>query len=201
MRQAVNTLKAADAKLAAVIEQVGPCRIDYPKRWHMFEALSRSIVYQQLSGKAAGTIYQRFLSEFGHAGKPVAKRVAVATESELRAVGLSFAKARYIKGLATAQLPSVSELENWSDETIIRRLTDAKGVGAWTAQMVLMFWLRRLDVLPANDLGIQKGLMNCYRLRKLPKPERVLREGRKWQPYRTVASWYLWRAADTELMA
>jgi len=200
MRKAARVLSQADPKLAKVIQQVGPCKIERPTRWHVFEALSRSIVYQQLSGKAAGTIYQRFLKQFGHAGKPVARRIRVAHLDQLRAVGLSASKAKYIQGLANTDLPTVAELKVCSDEKIIAELTRAKGVGVWTAQMLLMFWLGREDVLPSNDLGIQKGLQVCYGLRKLPKPDRVVREGKRWHPYRTTASWYLWRAADTVLM-
>lgn len=198
MKQVIATLKQSDPKLAATIEAVGPYRDERPDNWTTFEALSRSIVYQQLSGKAAGTIYGRFVRAFGHRGKPVAKYVMAASEDELRAVGLSRGKASYIRGLAEMPLPTVRQLGGMADQEIIEALTEARGIGVWTAQMVLLFWLGRPDILPIDDLGIQKGLQRSYGLRKLPTPARVAREGRKWQPHRSVASWYLWRIADSE---
>ncbi len=197
-KAALRSLKQSDPKLAAVIDRVGPYRADVPLRWTTFEALSRSIVYQQLSGKAAGTIYGRFVRAFGHAGKPVASYVAKATDEELRAVGLSRGKSAYIRGLAAMKLPTAKQLAAMADEEVIAQLTQAKGIGRWTVQMLLMGWMQRPDVLPADDLGIQKGLMKTYRLRKMPTPERVLREGKKWQPYRSIASWYLWRVTELD---
>lgn len=196
MKQAIRALKKADPRLATTIELIGPYQAERPGRWTTFEALSRSIVYQQLSGKAAGTIYGRFVSAFGHRGKPVAKYVLAATEEELRTVGLSRGKANYIRGLAETQLPSAAQLANMADQQVIDELIQSKGIGVWTAQMLLMFWMGRPDVLPVDDLGIQKGLQRAYKLRKLPSPKRVGLEGRKWRPFRSVASWYLWRAAD-----
>jgi DNA-3-methyladenine glycosylase II len=197
-RRAVAHLRKVDPKLGAVIDRVGPC--DYaPKREGThFEAVVRSIVYQQLSGKAAGTIHGRFLSLFANA-KPLPDVLLGMTDDAMRAVGLSRQKIGYMRDLATRVVSgsvAIETLDDLSDQEIIDALVQVKGVGRWTAQMFLMFRLGRPDVLPDLDLGIQKGIQKAYRLRALPKPARVLEIGAKWAPYRTVASWYLWRSLD-----
>jgi DNA-3-methyladenine glycosylase II len=164
-----------------------------------FDAIARSIVFQQLSGKAAGTIHERFEGLFG--GRTPLPHELVATPDEhLRSAGLSRGKTAYLKDLASrvvsGELP-VETLHDLSDEEVIAALTRVKGIGRWTAQMFLMFRLGRPDVLPDLDLGIQKGIQQAYRLRKLPSPEKVKKVGAKWAPYRTIASWYLWRLLDT----
>lgn len=163
-----------------------------------FTAITRSIVYQQLSGKAAATIFNRFASLFEDQ-TPVAHRLLELPEEELRAVGLSRQKTAYLRDLAEhvhgGALP-IDALHTLSDDDILAALTAVKGIGRWTAQMFLMFRLGRPDILPDLDLGIQKGIQKAYRLRKLPTPKRVLEIGAKWAPYRTVASWYLWRSLD-----
>ena len=195
--KAVRHLKKADPKLAAIIESVGPCRLQPIAEGSHFHAMCRSIVYQQLSGKAAGTIHARFLALFGGAPEPA--EVLSMPETRLREAGLSRQKLTYLKSLAehvhNGSLP-FDRVESMTDQEIIDALTAVKGIGRWTAQMFLMFRLGRPDVLPDLDLGIQKGIQRAYRMRKLPKPAKVLEVGRKWAPYRTIASWYLWRSLD-----
>ncbi len=196
--KAIRYLKRADPVLAHVIGRVGKCTLVPRVEGTHFDYVVRSIVYQQLSGKAAGTIHGRFLDLLDKK-KPAPPQVLAISEPELRKVGLSGQKAKYIRSVAeqahSGQL-AIERLHELTDEEIISALTQIKGVGVWTAQMFLMFRLGRPDVLPINDLGIQKGVQIAYGLRKLPKPERVQKIGRKWAPYRTVGSWYMWRLLD-----
>jgi len=198
-RRAISHLRRADPKLAAVIDQVGRCTLEPRAEGTHFAAVARSIVYQQLSGKAAATIYGRFAALFD-GGIPEAAQLVALPEETLRSVGLSRQKTAYLKDLARrvhdAELP-IETLHELGDDEIIAALTSIKGIGRWTAQMFLMFRLGRPDVLPDLDLGIQKGLQRAYRMRKRPTPKRVLEVGAKWAPYRTVAAWYLWRLLDT----
>ena len=198
-RKAVTHLKSVDPVMSAVITQIGRCTLQPRAQGTHFDAIARSIVFQQLSGKAAGTIHGRFEGLYG--GRTPLPHELVATPDEhLRGVGLSRGKTAYLKDLAaralSGELP-VESLHDLTDDEIIDALTQVKGVGRWTAQMFLMFRLGRPDVLPDTDLGIQKGIQKAYRLRKLPQPERVRKLGARWAPYRTIASWYLWRLLDT----
>lgn len=197
-RRAITHLKKADPKLAAVIDAVGPCTFEPAEHLAHFTAITRSIVFQQLSGKAAGTIYGRFAALFADE-TPVASALLDLSDDQLRAVGLSRQKIGYLRDLATrvqnADVP-IDTLHELTDGEIIAVLTSVKGIGRWTAQMFLMFRLGRPDVLPDLDLGIQKGIQRAYHMRKLPPPKRVLEVGAKWAPYRTIASWYLWRSLD-----
>ncbi|MEM7707786.1 MAG: DNA-3-methyladenine glycosylase 2 family protein [Pseudomonadota bacterium] len=165
-----------------------------------FEALARAIAYQQLSGKAAGTIYGRFLARYGDGVTPDARRVARAQMRGLRSVGLSRGKSDYIRGLARSQvegeLPGRGELDQMDDDNIIGALTSQKGVGEWTVQMLLMSWLGRPDVLAPNDLGLQKGMAIVDGIDSLPTPAQLTERGEVWRPWRSVASWYLWRATE-----
>ena len=197
-RRAVAHLKKVDPKLAAVIEKVGKCEYAPRRERSHFEAVLSSIVYQQLSGKAAATIYGRFAGLFD-GGVPLPKLVMDATDETLRGVGLSRQKIGYMRDLATKVLSGalpIDTLDDLSDQEVLDALVQVKGVGRWTAQMFLMFRLGRSDILPDLDLGIQKAIQRAYRLRKLPAPKRVLEIGAKWAPYRTIASWYLWRSLD-----
>jgi 3-methyladenine DNA glycosylase/8-oxoguanine DNA glycosylase len=198
-RKAVAHLKKVDPVLGKVIERVG----DY-KGWPTgngthFDAVCRSIVFQQLSGKAAGTIHGRFVGLYG-GRPPKPDELASTPDDQLRAVGLSRQKSAYLKDLgarvASGEVP-IETLHELTDSEVIAALTQVKGIGRWTAQMFMMFRLGRPDVLPDLDLGVQKAIQKAYRLRKLPTPEKVLKIGAKWAPYRTVASWYLWRSIDT----
>ena len=197
-RKAIAHLRKVDPVMAGVIDAVGPCRLTPRTEWTHFDALVRSIVFQQLSGQAAATIHGRVLALIGDGSETPAKISATSHEA-FRAAGLSNAKARYVRNLAEHVLDGslpVETLHELSDEEIIAALTQVKGIGKWSAQMFLMFRLGRPDVLPELDLGVQKGIQKAYRLRKLPTPAQVLRRGARWAPYRTVASWYMWRVLE-----
>ncbi|MGC4055228.1 MAG: DNA-3-methyladenine glycosylase [Paludibaculum sp.] len=196
MRQAVEHLSAADPRLAAWIERVGPCSIEFhPPE---FCTLARSIVFQQLSGKAASTIYGRLETVLSPGGVNPKGILSLSLE-QMRPLGLSGQKAGYLRSLADKTLDGTidfKQLPSMPDEEVIAHLTSAKGVGVWTAQMFLMFALRRPDVLPLGDLGIRNAMQRLYGLRTPPKPERMTRIARPWRPYATYACWYLWRGLD-----
>lgn len=197
-RKAIAHLKRVDPIMAEVIDAVGKCTLMPRTEWTHFDALLRSIVYQQLSGKAAATIHGRVLELVGD-GAEAPKRIVATSHEKFRAAGLSNAKANYVRNLAEHVLDGslpVESLHELTDEEIISALTQVKGIGTWSAQMFLMFRLGRPDVLPATDLGVQKGVQRAYKMRKLPTPAQVLRRGEKWAPYRTVASWYMWRVLE-----
>ena len=197
-RKAINHLKKVDPVLARVIDAVGRCTLVPRAEWTHFDALVRSIVYQQLSGKAAATIHGRVLELIGD-GAETPQRIVATSHEAFRGAGLSNAKARYVRNLAEHVLDGslpVESLDEMGDDEIIAALTQVKGIGKWSAQMFLMFRLGRPDVLPDLDLGVQKGIQKAYGLRKLPTPAQVLRRGAKWAPYRTVASWYMWRVLE-----
>jgi DNA-3-methyladenine glycosylase II len=197
-RRAIAHLTGADPTLAGVIQRVGAFRLARTAEGTHFDAVCRSIVYQQLSGKAAATIHSRLLGLFG-GRSPLPHELASTPDDHLRGVGLSRQKLSYLKDLATrvaaGELP-VEALHELPDDAVIDTLVKVKGVGRWTAQMFLMFRLGRPDVLPELDLGIQNAIQRAYRLRKRPPPERVRKIGAVWAPYRTVASWYLWRSLE-----
>ncbi|MDP6291833.1 MAG: hypothetical protein V1245_03655 [Arenicellales bacterium] len=195
-------LAARDRGLARVIASVGELRLPVRRNRSVFEYLCRSIVYQQLSGKAAGTIHGRLLDLFpGRRLRP--ERLIEVPEARLRGAGLSRSKCLALRDLshraAAGELPDTRRLHGLTDDEIIERLTVVRGVGEWTAQMLLIFYLGRPDVLPLRDLGVLKGYQKMRALPVLPRPERLARAGRKWRPYRSVASWYLWRCLDIAL--
>lgn len=199
-RKAINHLKKSDPIMAEVIGRVGKCALEPRADGTHFDAVMRAIIFQQLSGQAAGTIHRRFQELYGgHDPSPM--ELSRTPDAKLRAVGLSGQKTRYLKDLAarveSGECP-IDTLDALSDDEIIEALTSVKGVGRWTAQMFLMFRLGRPDILPDLDLGIQKGIKLAYKLRKHPVPKRVLKIGAKWAPYRTIASWYLWRLLDVD---
>lgn len=200
LHRAVLALSSADPRLGAIIERAGPCGIGTRFRDPPYERLFRAIVYQQLAGRAASTILGRVLALFGDGRVPAPEAVLAMPIERLRGAGLSRNKALAITDLAARTLdgtvPALAEARRLDDTALIERLIVVRGVGRWTAEMLLIFGLGRPDVLPAVDLGIRKGFQRTYRTRGLPAPERVLRDGRRWRPWRTVASWYLWRAAD-----
>lgn len=196
--KAINHLKRVDPVMGEVIVKVGRCTLTPHIEWTHFDALVRSIVYQQLSGKAAATIHGRVLALIGDGGEAPG-RIIETSHDDLRAAGLSNAKARYVRNLAEHVLDGslpVESLHALSDDEIIAALIQVKGIGRWSAQMFLMFRLGRPDVLPELDLGVQKGIQKAYRMRKLPTPKEVLSRGAKWAPYRTVAAWYMWRILE-----
>ena len=198
LRPAVRHLKRVDPVFAEVIRRVGPCRFQTHAEGSHFDAVARSIVYQQLSGKAAATIHGRVLGIYGGRA-PTPAELAETADERLREAGLSRQKLSYLKDLgrrvAAGDLP-IETLHELPDDEVIEALVQVKGIGRWTAQMFLMFRLGRPDVLPDLDLGIQKGIQLAYGLRKLPPPARVLKIGARWAPYRTIASWYLWRSLE-----
>ncbi|MFN7973440.1 MAG: DNA-3-methyladenine glycosylase 2 family protein [Acidobacteriota bacterium] len=197
---AVRTLKAGDPKLGALIDAVGPCRLSIDTMQSPYEALFEAIVYQQLTGKAAATIFGRVRASFPGRRFPRPADVLATDDAVLRAAGLSGPKIRAVRDLsekaATRRVPSLARLQAMSDDEVVDALTPIKGIGRWTVEMLLIFRLGRPDVLPVADLGIRKGFAVTYRTRGLPAPERVAAHGERWRPHRTIASWYLWRAAE-----
>src|SRR5271166_2791893 len=197
MRKAVNHLRKSDPVLCSIIERVGPCRLEFSPA--EFSSLAEAIVYQQLNGKAAVTIFERFAAL---AGKPLTTEgILKLSDAQLRSVGLSKQKSAYLKDLAAKTAAGVldfSRLHELPDDEVIRHLTQVKGIGVWTAHMFLMFSLRRPDVLPTGDYGIQMAIKKHYRKRKLPKPKEMEKIARPWAPYRSIACWYLWRSLDVK---
>src|SRR5580700_6043092 len=199
MRKAVNHLKKSDPILCGIIDRVGPCRMEFGEP--QFAALAESIVYQQLNGKAAATIFERFAAL---AGEPLTPEgILNLSDAQLRGVGLSKQKSAYLKDLSAktaAGLLDFARLPELSDEEVIQHLTQVKGVGVWTAQMFLMFSLRRPNVLPTGDYGVQMAIKKHYKKRKLPKPKDMEKIAKPWVPYRSIACWYLWRSLDIKTL-
>ena len=197
-RDALAHLRRVDPVMAGVIRTVGPYRAHLRRGNSHFHHLVRAIVYQQLSGKAAGTIHGRFCALFPRRHVDPERLLALSDET-LRSVGLSRQKAAYLRDLAdkvhSGAVP-LDRVRHMTDEAIIAHLVQVKGVGRWTAQMFLMFRLGRPDVLPELDLGIQNAVRRAYGLRRRATPKDVLRIGRVWSPYASIASWYLWRFID-----
>lgn len=196
MRKAINHLKKADPVMAAIIAKAGPYRVGY--RDPVFQTLVRSIVYQQLNGKAALTIFNR-LAEAAKVTPMTPESILKLRPQKMRAVGLSKQKTLYIRELARLtrdgdiQFERLPEME---DAAIIETLTRVKGVGVWTVQMFLMFALQRPNVLPVGDLGVRAAMKKAYGLAELPKPDEMERIAAAWHPYCSVASWYLWRSLE-----
>jgi len=194
-------LSAADRRLGCLIARVGPCEIEFSSASTPFQTLLRAIVHQQLSGRAAEAIHRRVLSLAPHRRVLTPARVAKLCDAELRSAGLSRAKVMAIQDLAARTLdgtvPSRRGLERLSDDEIVERLVVVRGIGRWTVEMLLMFYCARPDVLPVDDLGVRKGYMATYRTSKLPTTNELREYGERWRPYRSVASWYLWRAVDS----
>lgn len=193
-------LKRADPVLGAVMTRVGPCRWTGTTDHSHFGFVLRCIVYQQLSGKAAATIFGRVQGLYGGVSPTPAQLIATKA-AKLRSAGLSERKVEYAKELATrvrdGELP-LDSFDAMSDDDVMATLVQVRGIGRWTAQMVLMFHLGRPDVFPELDLGVQKGVQRLLGMRKLPTPERTLKVGERWAPYRSIATWYLWRSLELE---
>jgi methylated-DNA-[protein]-cysteine S-methyltransferase len=197
---AVAYLRTSDPVLARVIDAIGPFRIAREKRPSVFVALAEAIVYQQLTGKAAATIYGRVCALFPAAEKgPTANQILGASDEELRSAGLSRSKILSLRDLAQkaidGQIPTPAQIRRMGDEAIIEHLTKIRGIGRWTAEMLLIFQLGRPDVLPVDDYGVRKGFAITYD-RELPSPKELAAFGVRWKPYRSAASWYLWRAVE-----
>jgi DNA-3-methyladenine glycosylase II len=193
--RARRVLKRRDAVLGAIIAECGDCGLADGQRDHGLQALIEAIVWQQLSGKAAATIFARFLALFPPDRFPTAQEILEMPPERLRQVGLSAQKTSYVRDVAQRVAEGSLELDRlggMTDNEVIATLTQVKGIGRWSAEMFLMFRLHRPDVLPVGDLGIVKAIQRAYRLRKPPTTVRMLKLGERWQPYRSVASWYLW---------
>ena len=226
MRKAVLHLKKSDPILRAIIERIGPCRMSFGPP--QFESLAESIVYQQLNGKAAAIIFERFAALAGDPVTPAG--ILRLTDAQMRSVGLSKQKSSYLKDLAAKTAAGdldFSRLDKMPDAEVIEHLTQVKGIGVWTAQMFLMFSLKRPNVLPTGDFGVRMSMHNHYleiqggraakkspsakkksankktvKLKvkiKLPTPDQMEKIAKSWEPYRSIACWYLWRALDTKI--
>jgi DNA-3-methyladenine glycosylase II len=197
-RKAIATLQSADPVMAAMIEQIGPCKLAQDQQTgDLLTVLSEAIISQQLSVKAAAKIHQRFLGLYPDTLS--APNLLATSDEDLRGVGLSRPKVAYLKGLAQHILDGLPDLEfltDQDDEEIIQTLTQVKGIGRWTVEMLLIFRLHRWDVLPVDDLGVRAAIRHQYKLPDLPTKKDTLEIGKTWQPYRTIASWYLWRSLE-----
>ena len=197
MRKAILHLKNSDPVMRAIIERIGPCKLQFGEP--VFHSLAEAIVYQQLNGKAAVTIFKRFAALAGDPLTP--EGILKLTPEKMRAVGLSKQKTSYLFDMAERTHRGeldFSRLPTMSDDEVIKHLTQVKGVGVWTAHMFLMFTLRRPNILPTGDYGVRTAIMKHYKKRKLPKPELMERIAKPWAPYRSVACWYLWQSLDVK---
>ena len=201
MDAAQKHLAASDPRFAALIASAKPFAPRPSVLARPFDALAESIAYQQLSGKAAATIWGRVRALYPRRKWLDPKQMLATPDATLRACGLSGSKTVALKDLAAKTIdgtvPTASVLARMSDEEIIERLTAVRGIGRWTVEMLLLFDLGRPDVWPVTDYGVQKGYAKTFRKRKLPTPKELHRIGEKWRPYRSVAAWYFWRALDT----
>jgi DNA-3-methyladenine glycosylase II len=189
-------LMRRDPKLASVIKQVGPCGLPHIPDLPPFMALAEAIASQQLSVKAADTIFGRFCGLFPE-GRPTPAHLATLDDATIRAVGFSRSKVVFLRDLASHVLDerlSLDTLHEHDDDVVLQSLTAVKGIGRWTAEIYLMFRLKRPDVFPADDLGLLKAAQRVYGLRQRPTPKRLLKLAETWRPYRSVAAWYLWRS-------
>lgn len=199
--RARRALMRRDPVMATLIRQQGECGLASAQRTDPFHALLHAIIAQQLSTKAARTIEGRFSAIFD--GKPTPASVAGVPDEQLRSVGLSGPKLKYLRDLCARILDGSLNLETLdarTDDEVIAALTSVKGIGRWTAEMFLMFRLHRPDVLPVGDLGIVKAVQRAYKLRSLPSPQRLTKIGETWRPYRSVACWYLWASLNNAPM-
>jgi DNA-3-methyladenine glycosylase II len=219
MRRAVAHLKKSDPVMRAIIERIGPCRLQFsPPEFH---SLAEAIVYQQLNGKAAETIFKRFAALAGEPLTP--KGILKLSDEQMRGAGLSKQKSAYLKDLAaktSSGLLDFARLPDLPDAEVVEHLTQVKGIGVWTAQMFLMFTLKRENVLPTGDFGVRMAMYKHYldvqrskagkksasakkgrkRKIKLPSPEQMEKIAKRWEPYRSVACWYLWQSLDTKTL-
>lgn len=200
LRAAERALVRADPRFSSIVKRAGPCGLERSERFEPFEALLTSITHQQLSGKAAATILGRVKDKLNDGDFPTPKQVLAVRVPTLRSCGLSQAKALAVKDLAAKTLngtvPTSRELHRLENDVIIERITEVKGIGQWTVEMMLMFRLGRLDVMPVDDLGVRKGYSVLAKQAGLIAPKALLRESERWKPHRSVAAWYLWRVLD-----
>ncbi|HXI70330.1 MAG TPA: DNA-3-methyladenine glycosylase [Verrucomicrobiae bacterium] len=198
---ALKHLSAVDPVMRQLIRQIGPCKLEHEPWRPPFQSLVQAVAHQQLNGTAANTILTRFKKLFPGRQFPKPADLANVTDEQIRACGFSFAKIRAIRDIAEKTLsgvvPTSRQIVKLSDDEIITRLTEVRGVGRWTVEMLLIFQLGRENVLPADDFGVRSGFRRAYKKRELPKPKALLKFGERWRPHATTAAWYLWRAADT----
>jgi len=198
--EALRHLAKTDVHLGRLIEAVGPCRIKPAPRRSPFEALVKSVTYQQLNGKAASSIFARFKALFPGSRFPTPEALLATPGEKLRGAGLSRAKVAAMKSLATHAIsglvPNSRDIARLSDDEVIERLTAVHGVGPWTVHMLLIFTLGRTDILPTTDYGVRKGFALLYGWPELPTPKELLAYGEKWRPHRSTAAWYFWRALE-----
>ena len=199
-REAIEHLSRADRRLAALIRRVGPCRLRVQRKFEPYAALVRAVTYQQLHATAAEAIFNRFLALFPRVLFPAPEELLAMPEERLRKAGLSRAKAAAIRDIAVQTaagvVPTRATAKRLSDAELVERLTVIRGVGPWTVEMLLIFTLGRRDVLPVTDYGVRQGFALTYGRKELPRAMELLEHGERWRPYRSVASWYLWRAVD-----
>jgi DNA-3-methyladenine glycosylase II len=197
--RALTHLKARDPKLARWIDRIGAYALVRDELADLYVALARAIIYQQLNGKAAATIFGR-VEQLGTRGFPSPMQLLALDAGALRGAGVSGAKERALRDLAAhaarGDLPSVEHAHALDDDVLIEKLTAVRGIGPWTVEMLLMFRLGRQDVLPATDYGVRQGFQIAYGMKALPSPKQILAHGERWRPYRSVASWYLWRVLE-----
>jgi len=198
--EAIEHLTKADKVLVRLIRKIGPCGLIPRKRCSPFQALVQSVAHQQLNGTAANTILKRVTALYPRRKFPVPEEVLATPEEDLRRAGLSRAKVASIKDIAAKTVegvvPPARVMAKMPDAEILERLTTIRGVGPWTVEMLLIFTLGRSDVLPATDFGVRKGFAVVFMLDELPKPKELVEHGERWRPYRSIASWYLWRGLD-----
>jgi len=199
---AIGHLSQSDKVLARLIRRVGPCRLEARRSASPFQALLQAVAHQQLNGTAAKTILKRVIAIYPGRKFPAPEDLLATPDERLRGAGLSRAKTAALKDIAAKTLegivPSSRAIASISNEEILERLAAIRGVGPWTVEMLLIFMLGRLDVLPATDFGVRKGFALTYRRKELPAPSELIKHGERWRPYRTIACWYLWRALDAE---
>lgn len=197
---ALRELSAADPVMRRIIRECGACTLVPEKRRSPFQSLVQAVAHQQLNGTAANTILSRFIKLFPGHRFPRPSDLSDVSDETIRNAGFSRAKVAAIRDIAAKTLagvvPTSREIERLPDEEIIARLTEVRGVGRWTVEMLLIFQLGRPDVLPADDFGVRNGFRIAYRKRELPKVKDLLAFGERWKPHRTTAAWYLWRVVD-----
>ena len=199
-KAALKHLSAVDPVMRKLIRQVGKCELSPETKRSPFQSLVQAVAHQQLNGTAANTILTRFKKLFPVRKFPRPEDLVKVTDAQIRTCGFSFAKIAAIRDIAAKALdgtiPSSRVIAKLSDEEIVTRLTEARGVGRWTVEMLLIFQLGRTDVLPVDDFGVRNGFRLAYKKRARPKPKALAAFGAKWAPHRTTAAWYLWRAVD-----
>jgi 3-methyladenine DNA glycosylase/8-oxoguanine DNA glycosylase len=199
LASALKHLRHSDKRMASLIESVGACTLRVNRKAEPFQALVRSVTYQQLNGTAAETIYNRMLALFPKPF-PTPQQLIDEPVERMRSAGLSGAKTAAIKDIALKArdgiVPPRSDAQRLGDAELVERLTTIRGVGPWTVEMLLIFTLGRRDVLPVTDFGVRKGFAITYSLKELPPPKELMKHGERWRPFRSIAAWYLWRACD-----